>query len=62
MKPISNGLVTLHDEKNNDKGAFNCMQLIKLLTAKGCTEWALWRKAHMQAKAGKRQCKPNAER
>lgn len=41
MKPISNGIVALHDENDNDKGAFNCMQLIKLLTADGCTEWAL---------------------
>lgn len=48
MKPISNGIVTLHDENDNDKGAFNCMQLIKFLTAEGCTEWALWHKAHLR--------------
>lgn len=53
MKPISNGIVTLHDENDNDKGAFNCMQLIKFLTADGCTEWTHWHKAHLQAKAGK---------
>lgn len=52
MKPISNGIVTLHDESDEANG-FSCMQLIKFLTAEGCTEWTHWHKAHLQAKAGK---------
>lgn len=51
MKPQSTGLVTLHDDKQKERG-FNCMRLIAFLTEDGVTDWDRWHGAHLQASAG----------
>ena len=53
MKPQNTGLVTLHDDKQKERG-FNCMRLIAFLTEDGVTDWSRWHGAHLQASAG--QC------
>ena len=51
MRPHSTGLVTLHDDRQKERG-FNCMQLIAYLTQDGVTSWDRWHGAHVQADAG----------
>lgn len=58
MKPQNNGLVSLHDDKQKERG-FNCMKLIGFLTDDGVKEWEQWHGANLQAAAG--NC-PYAER
>ncbi len=53
MRPKGNGLIQLHDEKQEERG-FNCMKLIIYLTEDGVKEWDEWHGAHLQAAAG--QC------
>lgn len=53
MKPQGTGLVSLHDDKETERG-FGCMMLIGFLTGAGVTEWERWHGAHIQAAAG--QC------
>lgn len=54
MKPQNTGLVTLHDDKQKERG-FNCMKLIQFLTAASTSSWEEWHEAHLQAAAG--QCR-----
>ena len=51
MKPQNTGLVSLHDDKQKERG-FNCMKLIGFLTDDGVKEWEQWHDAHLQAAAG----------
>lgn len=51
MKPQNTGLVSLHDDKQKERG-FNCMRLIAFLTDDKITEWSRWHGAHLQAAAG----------
>lgn len=52
MKPQNTGLVTLHDDKQKERG-FSCMRLIAFLTEDGVTDWHRWHGAHLQASAGR---------
>lgn len=51
MKPISNGIVALHDESDEANG-FGCMKLIEFLTKDAVTQWVNWHKAHLEAEFG----------
>lgn len=51
MKPQNTGLVSLHDDKQKERG-FNCMKLIGFLTDDGVKGWEQWHGAHLQAAAG----------
>ncbi len=53
MRPKGNGLIQLHDEKQEERG-FNCMKLIIYLIEDGVKDWDDWHGAHLQAAAG--QC------
>lgn len=50
-RPISNGLVEIHGEKDADSG-FGCMKLIHFLTKDGITDWDEWHYRHNQAARG----------
>lgn len=50
-RPISSGIVSIHDEKEADSG-FGCMKLIEFLTDEGVTDWDDWHYRHNQAARG----------
>lgn len=50
--PESNGLFEVAGAKQPKERGFNCMQLIKFLTADGVKSWDDWHRAHEQAAAG----------
>lgn len=51
MKPQNTGLVSLHDNKQKERG-FNCMKLIEFLIGDGVADWSRWHGAHLQAASG----------
>ena len=52
MKPIGNGVVTMVDDKQQERG-FSCMKLIKFLwNDKKYEEWEAWSGAHIAAANG----------
>ena len=52
MKPVGNGLVTMVDDKQQERG-FSCMKLVKFLgNDKKYDKWEQWHAAHEAASNG----------
>lgn len=51
MKPRTNGLVELVDDKSSSDGFF-CMKLVEFLTIEGVKDWDTWHKRHLLAENG----------